>query len=127
MKELMLEIISELLKMSIPELETVKKERLSELETKGVSEPLVKLCQAAVDLAIEKKREKGRCSGMNMEFKETGVVEMLKYQDYAPYYNCQGIDELLRHEPFSVTRSMAQSLFMLGYIQGKRAERAKRK
>ena len=58
MKELMLEIISELLKMSIPELETVKKERLSELETKGVSEPLVKLCQTAVDLVIEKKREK---------------------------------------------------------------------
>lgn len=58
MKELMLEIISELLKMSIPELETVKKERLSELETKGVSEPLVKLCQTAVELVIEKKREK---------------------------------------------------------------------
>lgn len=58
MKELMLEIISELLKMSIPELETVKKEWLSELETKGIYEPLVKLCQAAVDLVIEKKREK---------------------------------------------------------------------
>lgn len=58
MKELMLEIISELLKMSIPELETVKKEWLSELEAKGIYEPLVKLCQAAVDLVIEKKREK---------------------------------------------------------------------
>lgn len=58
MKELMLEIISELLKLSIPELETVKKEWLSELETKGIYEPLVKLCQAAVDLVIEKKREK---------------------------------------------------------------------
>lgn len=58
MKELMLEIISELLKMSIPELETVKKERLSELETKGIAEPLVKLCQTAVELVIEKKREK---------------------------------------------------------------------
>lgn len=54
----MLEIISELLKLSIPELETVKKEWLSELETKGIYEPLVKLCQAAVDLVIEKKREK---------------------------------------------------------------------
>lgn len=54
----MLEIISELLKLSIPELETVKKEWPSEVETKGVSEPLVKLCQAAVDLVIEKKREK---------------------------------------------------------------------
>ncbi len=62
---------------------------------------------------------------MNIEFKETGVVEMLRHQDFSPYYNCLGIDELLR-EPFSVTRSMAQSLFMLGYIQGKRAERARR-
>lgn len=63
---------------------------------------------------------------MKIEFKEIGVVEMLRYQDFSPYYNCQGIDELLRHEPFSVTRSMAQSLFILGYIQGKRAERARR-
>lgn len=64
---------------------------------------------------------------MNMEFKETGVIEMLKHQDYSPYYNCQCVDELLRNNPFSVTRSMAQSLFMLGYIQGKRAERARRR
>lgn len=63
---------------------------------------------------------------MNIEFKETGVVEMLRHQDFSLYYNCLGIDELLRHEPFSVTRSMARSLFMLGYIQGKRAERARR-
>lgn len=63
---------------------------------------------------------------MNIEFKETGVVEMLRHQDFSSYYNCLGIDELLRHEPFSVTRSMAQSLFMLGYIQGKHAERARR-
>lgn len=58
MKELMLEIISELVKLSIPELEIVKKEWLSEMETKGVSESVVKLCQVAVDLVIEKKREK---------------------------------------------------------------------
>lgn len=64
---------------------------------------------------------------MNIEFKETGVVEMLSHQDFSPYYHCRGIDELLRHKPFSVTKSMAQSLFMLGYIQGKRAERAGRR
>lgn len=64
---------------------------------------------------------------MNIEFKETGVVEMLSHQDFSPYYHCRGIDELLRHKPFSVTKSMAQSLFMLGYIQGKRAERARRR
>lgn len=64
---------------------------------------------------------------MNVEFKETGVVEMLKHQDYSPYYNCQCVDELLRNNPFSVTHNMAQSLFILGYIQGKRAERARRR
>lgn len=64
---------------------------------------------------------------MNIEFKETGVVEMLSHQDFSPYYHCRGIDELLGHKPFSVTKSMAQSLFMLGYIQGKRAERARRR
>ena len=64
---------------------------------------------------------------MNIEFKETGVVEMLSHQDFSPYYHCRGLDELLRHKPFSVTKSMAQSLFMLGYIQGKRAERARRR
>lgn len=58
MKELMLEIISELLKLSIPELEIVKKEWLYETETKGVSECVVKLCRTAVDLVVEKKREK---------------------------------------------------------------------
>ena len=58
MKELMLEIISELLKLSIPELETVKKEWICEMETKGISESLMKLCQTAVELVIEKKREK---------------------------------------------------------------------
>lgn len=58
MKELMLEIISELLKLSIPELEIVKKEWLYEMETKGVSECVANLCRTAVDLVIEKKREK---------------------------------------------------------------------
>lgn len=72
MKELMLEIISELLKLSIPELEIVKKEWLSEMETKGVSESVVKLCQAAVDLVIEKK--KGRCT-QNVRFpKQTNIA-----------------------------------------------------
>lgn len=65
MKELMLEIISELLKLSIPELEIVKKEWLYEMETKGVSECVVKLCRTAVDLVIEKK--KGRCT-QNVRF-----------------------------------------------------------
>lgn len=63
---------------------------------------------------------------VNMEFQPQGVVEMLKHQSLVPYYSCEGIYELLRKYP-PVTREMAESMFMLGYIQGKRAERAKRK
>lgn len=63
----------------------------------------------------------------NMEFQETGVVQMVEKQSKLPYYECRGVDELLRAYPQSVTKAMAHSLFILGYIEGKRAERAKRK
>ena len=63
----------------------------------------------------------------NMEFKEIGVVKMIEKQSAQPYYECRGVDELLRAYPQSVTRIMAHNLFLLGYIEGKRAERARRK
>lgn len=37
------------------------------------------------------------------------------------------IDEILEARPFSCTRSTSMDIFMLGYIHGKRAERARRK
>lgn len=55
MKELMLEIISELLKLSVPELEVVKKEWLSGFEDGNISEGVKNLCLAAIDLIIQKK------------------------------------------------------------------------
>lgn len=63
----------------------------------------------------------------SLEYQDNGTVEMLTHQDYAPYYASCGIDDLLRAYPQSVTRKMAQSLYMLGYIEGKRAERDRRK
>ncbi len=63
----------------------------------------------------------------NMEFKEIGVVKMIEKQSAQPYYECRGVDELLRAYPQSVTRIMTHNLFLLGYIEGKRAERARRK
>ncbi len=52
---------------------------------------------------------------------------MVEKQSKLPYYECRGVDELLRAYPQSVTKAMAHSLFILGYIEGKRAERARRK
>lgn len=63
----------------------------------------------------------------SLEYQDNGTVEMLTHQDYAPYHASHRVDDLLRTYPQSVTRVMAQSLYMLGYIEGKRAERARRK
>ena len=58
MKELFMELINEMVKLSIPELEEVKKEWLESLEGQEVSERVVAFCMAATDLVIAKKREK---------------------------------------------------------------------
>lgn len=62
-----------------------------------------------------------------LEFQGQGIIEMLKHQNNAPYYSCDGVYEVLRKYPQTVTRETAISLFMLGYIHGKRAERARKK
>ena len=64
---------------------------------------------------------------INMEFRPTGVVEMVNKQPLTPYYDCLGVYEILREYPHQTTYKAAVSLFMLGYIEGKRAERARRK
>lgn len=63
----------------------------------------------------------------SMEFEPKGIVEMLNKQKIVPYYISEGVDELLRDFPGQVTRKMAYYMFMLGYIEGKRADRARRK
>ncbi len=64
---------------------------------------------------------------MNMEYKDSGAVEMLQYQDYAPYCASAGVEDVLRAYPMETTARMAQSMYILGYIEGKRVERVKRK
>lgn len=63
----------------------------------------------------------------NMEFKPKGIVKILDLQDLAPYFRCEGVDELLRAYPNQTTRVMAIHMFLLGYIEGKRADRKRRK
>ena len=65
---------------------------------------------------------------MNMEYKDSGAVEMLQYQDYAPYCASAGVEDVLRAYPMETTARMAQSMYITWlYIEGKRVERVKKK
>lgn len=64
---------------------------------------------------------------INLGFKPQDVDEMLKHQKTTPYYECLAVDEILRAYPYETTLRMAIRMFLLGYIEGKRAERARRK
>ncbi len=64
---------------------------------------------------------------INLEFKSKGVVNMLKNQRTTPYYQDTNVDELLRAYPNQTTRDMEVYMYMLGYINGKRMERVRRK
>lgn len=63
----------------------------------------------------------------SMEFEPKGIVKMLRKQSITPYCMSEGVDELLREFPNAATHKMAFYMFMLGYIEGKRADRARRK
>lgn len=63
----------------------------------------------------------------SVEFNPKGIVKMLNLQYAAPFLHREGVDELLREYPEETTRNMAYYMFMLGYIEGKRAVRARRK
>ncbi len=64
---------------------------------------------------------------INLGFKPQDVDKMLKHQKITPYYECLAVDEILRTYPYETTSRMAKRMFLLGYIEGKRAERARRK
>lgn len=53
---------------------------------------------------------------MNLEFKPTGITEILDQQDKTPFYQSHGVDELLRMFPEEITRNMAYYLFTLGHL-----------
>lgn len=58
MERLFIELINELVKLSVPELETIKKKWLEGLEGEEVSERVIAFCVGATDLVIATKREK---------------------------------------------------------------------
>lgn len=62
----------------------------------------------------------------NKEFVSKSVVYILGEQDVTPYYEDENVDALLRAYPNQTTHKMAVYMYMLGYINGKRAERRKR-
>lgn len=63
----------------------------------------------------------------SMEFVPKGIVKMISMQSIAPYCSSEGVDELLRAFPGQTTRDAALYMYMLGYIDGKRADRARRR
>lgn len=60
-------------------------------------------------------------------FQYIGDAEILKYQDIGPYFESNGVEDLLKANNMETTRAMALSMFMMGYIEGKRAERARKR
>lgn len=54
------------------------------------------------------------------------VLEMLEHQDDTPLYTNKAVDRLLGNYLCIVPIKTALNMFMLGYIEGKRAERARR-
>lgn len=55
MEEMIMELVTELLKLSVPELGVVKKEWLSGFEDGNISESVKNLCLTAIDLVVQKK------------------------------------------------------------------------
>lgn len=55
------------------------------------------------------------------------LVEMLEHQSRVPMARCEGAQELLGNYLCIVPIKVAIHMFLLGYIEGKRVERARRK
>lgn len=55
------------------------------------------------------------------------LTEMLEHQSRVPMARCEGTQELLGNYLCIVPIKVAIHMFLLGYIEGKRAERARRK
>lgn len=63
-------------------------------------------------------------------YSKNDTMKMLGKNYYTTALNQQTsskLDDILEARPFSCTKDTAIDIFMLGYIHGKRAERARRK
>ena len=65
MEEMIMELVTELLKLSVPELEVVKKEWFSGFEDGNVPECVNNLCLTAIDLVVQKKMGGGKENEQN--------------------------------------------------------------
>lgn len=65
-------------------------------------------------------------------YKKNDTMRLLGHQYSAPVFWCndkvrEQIRQISEGRPYTFTLSAASDIFMLGYIHGKRAERARRK
>ena len=54
-------------------------------------------------------------------------LQIIDYQCVGPFLKSQAVREYMKEHRFSATYDCASTMFLLGYIAGKRAERARRK
>lgn len=63
----------------------------------------------------------------NHEKYTADIMDVLKYQSVAPFAESIALDNFLEEHWEEVPFKYARILFFIGYIEGKRAERNKRK
>ncbi len=64
-------------------------------------------------------------------YKRNETMELLGKQTFKNYFGAikearKGLDEIKEARPHSFTKDAAEDIFVLGYIYGKRADRARR-
>lgn len=64
---------------------------------------------------------------IKIEKEHSDIMDILKYQSVAPFAKSIAIDNFLDEHWKEIPFKCARTLFFIGYIEGKRAERNKRK
>lgn len=64
---------------------------------------------------------------IKIEKEHSDIMDILKYQSVAPFAKSITIDNFLDEHWKEIPFKCARTLFFIGYIEGKRAERNKRK
>lgn len=64
---------------------------------------------------------------IKIEKEHSDIMDILKYQSVAPFAKSIALDNFLDEHWKEIPFKCARTLFFIGYIEGKRAERNKRK
>lgn len=59
--------------------------------------------------------------------KHSDIINILRYQSLAPFTQSAAVEEILHRDWDKLSVTTLRELFLVGYIEGKRAERARRK